>query len=368
MLICLLKGVFMLKKFKKINLLLLGFFSLLLITNCQNVNTQKNIKQSIKKQPAKTEKKLSYSETLIKGINNVSIISGDKLQGYQDIISNKKPKKITIDGKLYLPDNCKKDKLPAVIIQHGSGSPKAPFYSKTAKALNSKGIIALVPDSFKTRNISATGKNQGQLSKATRLYDTFSAFRFLRTLDCVDPNRVGVTGYSFGGIISIDSVETKLATKLGDGFIYKASLPVYPSCQNTFKNTQATKTKVHILAGSLDDYTPASYCIESVKSKKTKGWDINITVLDGAHHGFNNSSPPKKNPNSWTFGDCGKLYTDDAGFEFSPKYNVSTKDGWRKFVRTMAKNCGRKGVTVGGSPDLAKKTIDFTVNFFAKNL
>ena len=34
----------------------------------------------------------------------------------------------------------------------------------------------------------------------------------------------------------------------------------------------------------------------------------------------------------------------------------------------MAKNCGRKGVTVGGSPDLAKKTIDFTINFFTENL
>ena len=358
----------MLNKIKKGCFLLGGFLSLLLITNCQNVNKQENIKQSIQKQSTKTEKKLSYSETLIKGINDVSITSGANLQGYQDIISNKKPKKITIDGKLYLPDNCNKNKLPAVIIQHGSGSPKAPFYANTAKTLNSKGIIALVPDSFGKRGISATGKNQGQLSKATRVYDTFSAFRFLRTLDCVDPNRVGVTGYSFGGIISIDSVETKLASKLGDGYIYKASLPVYPSCQNTFKNTESTKTVVHIIAGGLDDYTPTSYCVDSVKLKKTKGWDINITVLDGAHHGFNNSSPPKKNPNSWTFGDCGKLYTDDAGFEFSEKYNVSTKDGWKKFVRTMAKNCGRKGVTVGGSPDFAKKTIDFTVNFFTENL
>ena len=358
----------MLIKIKKSSLLFGGFLSLLLITNCQNVNKQENIKQSIKKQSNKTEKKTSYSETLTKGINSVSILSGDKLQGYQDIISGKKPKKITIDGKLYLPNKCIKEKLPAVIIQHGSGSPKAPFYADTAKALNSKGIIALVPDSFAKRGISATGKNQGQLSKATRLYDTFSAFRFLRTLDCVDPNRVGVTGYSFGGIISIDSAETKLASKLGDGYIYKASLPVYPSCQNTFKNTESTKTKVHILAASLDDYTPASYCVDSVKLKKTKGWDINITVLDGAHHGFNNSFPPKKMPKSWTFGDCGNILTDDDGFEFSPKYNVSAKDGWKKYIRTMAKSCGRKGVTVGGSPDFVKKTIDFTVNFFTESL
>ena len=83
----------MLNKIKKGCFLLGGFLSLLLITNCQNVNKQENIKQSIQKQSTKTEKKLSYSETLIKGINDVSITSGDNLQGYQDIISNKKPKK-----------------------------------------------------------------------------------------------------------------------------------------------------------------------------------------------------------------------------------------------------------------------------------
>ena len=334
----------MISKIKNKLLFLCGFFLLLSISN------------------------LSYSQTLTKGVNNVAILSGDKLQGYQDIISNKKPKKITIDGKLYLPDNCENEKLPAVIIQHGSGDPQSNFYADTAKALNSKGIIALVPDSFAKRGISATGKNQGQLSKATRVYDTFSAFRFLRTLNCVDPNRVGVTGYSFGGIVSIDSVESKLASKLGDGFVYKASLPVYPSCQNTFKNTESTKTKVHILAASLDDYTPVSYCVDSVKLKKTKGWDIDITILDGAHHGFNNSFPPTKKPKSWTFGDCGKIYTDDAGYEFSPKNNVSAKDGWKKYIKTMSKSCGRKSVTVGGSPDFVKKTIDFTVNFFTKNL
>ena len=309
----------------------------------------------------------SFSKNFKKGMNNVVISSGDNLQGYQDIISNKIPKEIKIDGKLYLSDDCKSKKSPAVIIQHGSGSPKSEFYSATAQALNSSGIIALVPDSFKKRGISSTGKNQGQLSKATRLYDTFSAFKFLRNLKCVDPNRVGLTGYSFGGIISIDSVESKLASKLGDGYVYKATLPVYPSCQNNFKNTNPTKTKVHILAAGLDNYTPSSYCTESVNVKKTKGWDIDITIFNDAHHGFNSKSNPKKY-NSWTFGDCGEIFTDDEGYEFSPKYNVSTKNGWKKYVKTLAKNCGRKGVTVGGSPELAKKTIEFTVNFFANNL
>ena len=48
----------MLKKIIKGSFLLGGFLSLLLITNCQNVNKQENIKQSIQKQSTKTEKKI----------------------------------------------------------------------------------------------------------------------------------------------------------------------------------------------------------------------------------------------------------------------------------------------------------------------
>ena len=129
-----------------------------------------------------------------------------------------------------------------------------------------------------SRGITETSKDQSKLSKATRLYDTF-AFRFLQEIECVDPSRVGITGYSFCGIIAIDSVEKVLADKLGNGFVYKASLPVYPSCQANFKNTLPTNTKVHLLLAKLDDYTPASYCIEDSKIKKSKGWNINVTVF-----------------------------------------------------------------------------------------
>ena len=317
----------------------------------------------------KFKKNIVENKIFEKGLNKVKFVTGDKLQHYNDIIFNKNPKKIKIDGDLYLPSKCSEKKMPAVIIQHGSGSSKRSFYSRYARALNKVGIIVIVPDLYTARGIkTSTGSNQGLLSKATRLYDSFSAFRFLRSLSCVDPRRVGITGYSFGGIIALDSVENILASKLGDGFVYKASLPVYPSCQTVFENTNPTKTKVHILAGSLDDFTPAKYCVDAVKTKKANKWDIDITIFDGAHHGFNLSGSPKKIKTSWTFRNCGKITIDDEGHAYNKKFNISTRDGWKKMVRTAAKKCGKKGVTVGGETKFAQKTLNFTVNFFKNNL
>jgi len=34
----------------------------------------------------------------------------------------------------------------------------------------------------------------------------------------------------------------------------------------------------------------------------------------------------------------------------------------------MAKNCGRKGVTMVGSKELSKRTLDFTIQLFKENL
>ncbi len=48
----------------------------------------------------------NYYASLTKDVNNGKIASGDKLLGYQDIFTDKKLEKITIDGKLYLPNVC----------------------------------------------------------------------------------------------------------------------------------------------------------------------------------------------------------------------------------------------------------------------
>jgi len=299
---------------------------------------------------------------------SVKIPSGSGLEGYQDIISGKQPKPFTITGKLFVPGECNAaKKLPAVIIQHGSGMPSGDWYSKLPEALNKSGMVALVPDSHSARGITGTGKNQAQLSKADRLYDTFSAFNFLETVPCVDMARVGVTGYSFGGIIAMDSAETVLANKLANGKSYKASMPVYPSCQATFKNTSSTKTKVHVLVGELDDYTPAKYCFDAVKFKKQRGWNIDLTVLEGAHHGFIRTSGPKSSQ-SWTFGGCGPIEIDEEGYETSKEYGFSSRDGWKNLIKKAVKTCAKRGVTVGGSNKTAKATLEYTVKFFSENL
>ena len=47
---------------------------------------------------------------------------------------------------------------------------------------------------------------------------------------------------------------------------------------------------------------------------------------------------------------------------------MSTSMGWKNMMMAGVKKCGRRGVTIGGTPQLVNKTLKFTANFFNENL
>ena len=306
---------------------------------------------------ALADSRQSFSYTSANGINS-----------YADIFQGKTFEPQTLTGKLYLPSDCKSGaKVPAVIIQHGSGLPRHSWYEELPERLNKAGIAALVANSFTERGITGTGGDQTQLSKANRVYDTFAAFRALQKAPCIDPKRIGVTGYSFGGTISRDMVEASLAKRLGGGQVLKASIPVYPSCQARWEKTQPTKTKVHFLLAGRDDYTPASFCLEQIPELKTLGWDVSYTVYPEAHHAFIADYSESYWSRGWTFRNCGITLITPEGDEMH--FLGGTKDmSWREYITVMARNCGTQGVTIGRHGASREKAMNFTVIFFKKNL
>ena len=306
---------------------------------------------------ALADSRQSFSYTSANGINS-----------YAEIYQGKEFETQNLEGELYLPSVCNSGaKVPAVIIQHGSGLPRHSWYEELPERLNKVGIVALVANSFSERGISGTGADQTQLSRANRVYDTFAAFRALQRVPCVDPGRIGVTGYSFGGMISRDMVETALAKRLGGGQILKAAIPVYPSCQLHWERTKPTKTKVHFLLAGRDDYTPAKHCLERIPQLKASGWDVGYTVYPKAHHAFIADYPERYWENGWTFKNCGIAFITPEGHLVS--FFGSTENmSWREMIVATARSCGQTGVTIGRNNAAREKVMNFTVRFFKKHL
>jgi pimeloyl-ACP methyl ester carboxylesterase len=112
---------------------------------------------------------------------------------------------MTLDGgisaTLNMPDATQP--VPAVLLLHGFGSSKdevGGMYARVATALAQKGIASLRID------FAGFGKSDGDTGSTTidaQLEQAKAAFAVLKGTKGVDPNRMGVLGFSLGGGIAM---------------------------------------------------------------------------------------------------------------------------------------------------------------------
>ena len=280
-----------------------------------------------------------------------------------------KVKPAEIFGTLYLPDG--DEPFPAVILYHGSGHPKRfePWFKDLVPGLVGAGIAAFVLDSYTTRGISSTADDQTKLSKATRLVDAFQALEKLASLSMINENKIGISGYSFGGTIAMVSADMRLVEAgLAGGKKFAAHLPVYPSCQSQFRTLKLTGAPMLFLVGGLDDYTPAKYCVSYVERMVAKGYNAMIKVYPEAYHAWINDYGTNRCNWCVTFADCGQIYIEDDGHEVVLNSKASTKDGWNQWIKTMSRTCAKKGVTLRYDEKARQDTLATTIKFFSTTL
>jgi hypothetical protein len=92
--------------------------------------------------------------------------------------------------------------LPAVLMLHGFGSQKdevGAMYARLADALAEQGVASLRID---FRGFGKSDGDTGSTSVDAQVEDAEAAYNYLAGLDWVDPERMGVIGFSLGGGIS----------------------------------------------------------------------------------------------------------------------------------------------------------------------
>lgn len=90
--------------------------------------------------------------------------------------------------------------FPAVVLNHGYSGDKDE-YNEMAKHLCQNGFVTL---QFDSRGCGESEAEKGRMLCATEWYeDAHSAVSYLQTLECVSTNRIGYTGCSMGGAVTI---------------------------------------------------------------------------------------------------------------------------------------------------------------------
>ncbi|MDE0361205.1 MAG: dienelactone hydrolase family protein [Rhodospirillaceae bacterium] len=277
---------------------------------------------------------------------------------------------VNLSGELHLPAG--KGPFPVVVWQHGSGPANSNTLRQWRKdlrfALSEKRIGLFVADSYSGRGIKSTGRDQRKLSGSSRVVDVFKALEALAAHPKVDGNRIGISGNSFGGIISFrSSYETYAARILPDGLRYAAHAPFYPACQTRYSEYVSTGAPMLFLLGEADDYTPAGPCVEQVKLLKEAGVDAEVVVYTGAHHGFISSRSVRYKPMNQTFKGCGVRYLTPDG-HIRTDYGSSEDMPYKTLIRKLIDTCVTRGVHVGRNSAAAKDALKRIVAFFSDKL
>ena len=194
-------------------------------------------------------------------------------------------------GTLKFPKKEWTNRLPAVVLLHGAGGPRAgeKYWSKVLRKI---GLATFVVDSNSTRGCppSTFGvcKNYSLHQGMVNIVDAYRALEILSTHPRIDPARIAVMGFSVGGKASLYSSVKRFQKMWGNpGLEFAAYLSFYPACNITFNGNEDISDKpIRIFYGKLDEWSTPISCTEYVNRLRKTGKDITITIYPGAHHSF----------------------------------------------------------------------------------
>ena len=161
-----------------------------------------------------------------------------------------------------------------------------------ARRLTEWGHAAALLDSFHPRNANSTC--YGKMSNprpALRAQDAFNAAICLRTLPTIQPDHIGIVGFSHGGSTALYTALASGAPTDRGGRPFQAVVAYYPGCLLKVRGEPEKilgepASDVLILIGENDDWTLAPDCLKYVELQSGFPHAPTIKVYPGAVHIF----------------------------------------------------------------------------------
>jgi dienelactone hydrolase len=245
---------------------------------------------------------------------------------------------VEISGDLELPRG-RAGRLPAVIIIHG-GAGVGPHEWDWAAELNRIGVATFVVDSFSGRGIRDLRGRPGRFGPILAIVDAYRALAILSTHPRIDPGRIALMGFSYGGVVSLYGSLARFQRLHGPaGVTFAAYLPFYPFCNfRLVDDDQVSDRPIRVFHGTADDWTPIGPCRDYIARLRRAGKDAQLVEFPGAQHAFDVQRLPalRRLPNVPNPSRC--FFVERAGRLVDPQTGRP---------RTPGDPCWGRGVTIG---------------------
>ncbi len=248
-------------------------------------------------------------------------------------------------GELSLPKTAAGDKLPAVVLMHGSGGVEASM-SQWVDALNDIGVASFVVHVFEPRGVKRTAENQTLVPYSADLMDAFQALMLLASHPRIDASRIGIMGFSRGGSVAFQTALEPLCRAVVKSDLgFALHIPVYAGCNQVYWSPQLRKAALLNLVGAEDDYATARPCEQLAERYAEAGMPVRSIRYAGANHSWDAMYQPFLLEGATSAAPCGVLRWDIETWTITAERTGATVDPAR--LGEFFGSCVTRGVHVG---------------------
>ncbi|MBV9261712.1 MAG: dienelactone hydrolase family protein [Pseudolabrys sp.] len=296
----------------------------------------------------------AFSVALAAVLLTAGTASADKILVSRDARSGT----ISVPADLVLPKD-RLAKLPAIIIVHGSGGVRADREYAYARTFNEMGVAAVVIDSFAPRGIKTTVLNQSSVSSNDMLADAVAVLNKISRHPEIDPERIGLIGFSKGGTVAVKVALRRYMTSLAkDNARFALSIALYPWCGDQPLDFSPAGAPLVMMLGANDTYVGTEACREYAKKFEAAGGKLTLNVYPGAKHDWDIPGAAL-----WHMGrgeNASKCIYDEVqpGTWIDRSTHLTVFENGKPTAdrKTAATRCITFGVSGGYDPEIAKRS------------
>jgi dienelactone hydrolase len=287
----------------------------------------------------------------------------------------------TAVGTLMLPEGASPDStVPAMIVVHGSGGISPGREMEYGALLNDRGIAAFVIDYYLPRGATDDVNYMLRVLSITEfdaVTDSYSALKILQTHPDIDPTRVGIMGFSYGGMAARFAMDQRIAdvlTEGGPGFA--THVDYYGPCFQNLNSPAATGAPLLTLRGTEDKSNELPACEKREAELRELGVTVESHVFEGAGHAWEALVERHLSASSPYVAGCEMSYDEQgrsmSGDQYIVNVALETPRVERIAVRLSSGNvladCVKSGYVVGRDDATKVRSDKLLLNFLGRTL
>lgn len=281
-------------------------------------------------------------------------------------------------GYLTLPEST--EPVPAMVILPGSGGIQPGREHEYAEFLNRIGIAGFVVEYYAPRGFADEADYMLRTTSVTEfdlMADAYSALRLLSTHPLIDGSRIGVVGFSYGGMAARLAMDDRIRQALAPGHAgFAAHIDVYGPCFQDLQTRSTNGAPLLTLRGTIDRSNDLAACADRESELRKLGIDVTAIVYEGAGHAWENEGPRRLSDRSPYVEGCTWVY-DESGVasvngeklvSYGTEASRATRIAARLRLGTRLLDCVKYGYIVGRDEEVREKAFNEAEHFLKANL